>query len=285
MLEISMLHLLHGNIGCSIKIKKKKKVYYPTFFLIQHSKSYFNADQKIHFHRNTSEQEISELEELNRVAEESTEASGTEKDSPTSPTPGPTPFKNDRWYKFNDTTVEEVDFNEQMLIEECFGGTFTQSSEYKMLPEERVRYWNGYMLFYRVTDYRGLSQQNALKNGNELKQQRVSLAAKSKVTNDSLSELTELVSKGDEKGLFRTCLPPSIEQAVRSENLDFFKNRAVYDPDYFRFIYTMVKCFKDNSYFLSEEKSRENSLFISECCQLGLEFIFNTFFKTGKKLR
>ena len=100
-----------------------------------------------------------------------------------------------------------------------------------------------------------------------------------------MSELTELVSKGDEKGLFRTVLPPSIEQAVRSENLDFCKNRAIYDNDYFRFIYTLVKIFKDNNCFFSEDKSIENSLFITECCNLGLDFIFNTFFKTGKKLR
>lgn len=37
--------------------------------------------------------------------------------------------------------------------EECFGGTFTASSEFKMLPEERIRYWNAYMLFYRESNY------------------------------------------------------------------------------------------------------------------------------------
>lgn len=67
---------------------------------------------------------------------------------------------------------------------------------------------------------------------------------KSKVSSDSLSELAELVSRGDEKGLFRTCLPASIEQMVKSENLEFCKNRTVYDNEYFQFIYEMVKISK-----------------------------------------
>ena len=32
----------------------------------------------------------------------------------------------------------------------------------KILPEERVRYWNGYMLFYRETNYNGLFQQDVI---------------------------------------------------------------------------------------------------------------------------
>jgi hypothetical protein len=67
---------------------------------------------------------------------------------------------------------------------------------------------------------------------------------KSKVSGDSLSELAELVSKGDEKGLFRMSLPASIEQIVKSENLEFCKNRTIYDHDYFHFIFEMVKISK-----------------------------------------
>ena len=64
------------------------------------------------------------------------------------------------------------------------------------------------------------------------------------MSGDSLSELAELVSRGDEKGLFRTCLPPSIEQIVKSENLEFCKNRTIYDNDYFQIIYELVKISK-----------------------------------------
>ena len=43
----------------------------------------------------------------------------------------------------------------------------------KILPEERVRYWNGYMLFYREANYNGLFQQDVLRNANNrLKQQK-----------------------------------------------------------------------------------------------------------------
>lgn len=153
----------------------------------------------------------------------------------------------EKWYKYNDTTVEEVNFNDNMLMEECFGGTFTASSEYKMLPEERVRYWNAYMLFYRETGYNSHIQRNNIKNSDKIRQRREVInsgAYKSKISRDSLSELAELVTRGDEKGLFRTVLPPAIEQAVKTENLEFCKNREIYDFDYFNFVYSMIRIFK-----------------------------------------
>ena len=153
----------------------------------------------------------------------------------------------EKWYKYNDTTVEEINFNDNALIEECFGGTFTASSEYKMLPEERVRYWNAYMLFYREPGYNSHMQRNNIKNSDKIRQRREIInsgAFKSKVSRDSLSELAELVTRGDEKGLFRTTLPPAIEQAVKTENLEFCKNREIFDFDYFHFVYSMVKIFK-----------------------------------------
>ena len=109
-----------------------------------------------------------------------------------------------------------------------------------------------------------------------------------------------MVSKGDEKGIFRIGLPPAIEQIVRSENLEFCKNRSVYDKDYFNFIYDMIRIFKDinggcdgnnhnevfsgfnNQIRISAEEQEE---FYGEASSLGLEFLFNTYFKTGKKLR
>jgi hypothetical protein len=92
------------------------------------------------------------------------------------------------------------------------------------------------------------------------------------------------VSRGDEKGLFRTHLPPAIERIVKMENLEFCKNREIYESDYFQFIYKMVKIFKENFYF-GENRIKENSLFAVESTNLGLEFLYNTYFKTGKKLR
>ncbi len=226
-----------------------KKIMYDLVGIVVHSGQanaghYYSFIKGNLIDENNCDAELCELEELNQMIEDSLDdtkvldsASSNKSDTPS--------FKNEKWYKFNDTTVEEVTMTEAMMVEECFGGTFTQSSEYKMLPEERVRYWNGYMLFYRVSDYSGSSQQSMLREANlKLKQHRMSFSSRSKTGNDSLSELTELVSKGDEKGLFRTHMPSSIEKAVKSENLDFCKNRAVYDADYFNFIYMMVRIFK-----------------------------------------
>jgi len=53
---------------------------------------------------------------------------------------------------------------------------------------------------------------------------------------DSLKQLTELVHKGEKKGLFSNKMPARIQQVVREENLMFMRNRNVYDADYFTFV-------------------------------------------------
>ena len=57
---------------------------------------------------------------------------------------------------------------------------------------------------------------------------------------DSLVELTELVHKGEKRGLFMDKMPARIQQVVRDENLRFMKNRGVYDVDYFRFVRDLI---------------------------------------------
>ena len=58
---------------------------------------------------------------------------------------------------------------------------------------------------------------------------------------DSLVELTELVHKGEKKGLFTDKMPARIQQVVRDENLRFMKNRGVYDADYFSFLLRLTR--------------------------------------------
>lgn len=53
-------------------------------------------------------------------------------------------------------------------------------------------------------------------------------------------ELTELVHKGEKKGIFMDEMPASIHQIIQAENLTFVKNRDVYNTDYFRFIRDLV---------------------------------------------
>jgi len=60
---------------------------------------------------------------------------------------------------------------------------------------------------------------------------------------DSLKQLTELVHKGEKKGLFSNKMPARIQQVIREENLLFMRNRNVYDADYFTFV--RVLCSKN----------------------------------------
>ncbi|CAF4519786.1 unnamed protein product, partial [Rotaria magnacalcarata] len=61
---------------------------------------------------------------------------------------------NNQWYRFNDTTVEEIQLTEQMLEEECFGGTFRvqKDTNNNSSSEERIRFWNAYMLIYQCIE-------------------------------------------------------------------------------------------------------------------------------------
>jgi ubiquitin carboxyl-terminal hydrolase 9/24 len=57
---------------------------------------------------------------------------------------------------------------------------------------------------------------------------------------NSLQELTELVHKGEKKGIFHGRMPAPIQRAVREENLQFMKNRDIYDADYFQFVHKLA---------------------------------------------
>ncbi|XP_078316796.1 ubiquitin carboxyl-terminal hydrolase 24-like [Crassostrea virginica] len=63
---------------------------------------------------------------------------------------------------------------------------------------------------------------------------------KGDLDSNSFMELTELVHKGEKKGIFMDEMPASIHQIIQSENLTFVKNRDVYNTDYFRFIRDLV---------------------------------------------
>ena len=102
---------------------------------------------------------------------------------------------------------------------------------------------------------------------------------------DSLSQLAELISKGDEKGIFRRMgFVPEIEQIVKAENLEFCRNRAIYEPNYLNFIFNMSRVFKELD-LLGENRYHDSEMFAFEATNLSLEFLYNTYFKIGKKLR
>ena len=57
---------------------------------------------------------------------------------------------------------------------------------------------------------------------------------------DSLMELTELVHKGERRGIFTDKMPASIHRVIQAENLQFVKNRDVYNQEYFKFVKNFV---------------------------------------------
>ncbi len=123
----------------------------------------------------TPDQELYELEQLNQSIDETIaenikcQIQSQANENNTANT------SNDKWYKFNDTSVEEINFTDATLADECFGGTFISTSEFKVLPEERVRYWNAYMLFYRELDYNNQpkqQQRNVINSMDKLRQRR-----------------------------------------------------------------------------------------------------------------
>ncbi|XP_073449988.1 ubiquitin carboxyl-terminal hydrolase 24 isoform X3 [Aquarana catesbeiana] len=200
-----------------------------------------------------------------------------------------------KWYKFNDTVVEEFDLNDETIEYECFGGeyrpkVYDQSNPY---PDVRRRYWNAYMLFYqRVSDQNSpvLPKKSRVSVVRQ-EAEDLSLSAPSSPDispqssprphrpNDRLSILTKLVRKGEKKGLFVEKMPLRIYQMVRDENLKFMRNRDVYNSDYFSFVLSLA------SVNATKLKHPNYSSMARVSVQLAIQFLFHTYLRTKKKLR
>ncbi|KAL3868453.1 hypothetical protein ACJMK2_041259 [Sinanodonta woodiana] len=183
-----------------------------------------------------------------------------------------------KWFRFNDTIVEEFEMNDTSLESECFGGTYKakvydQSNSY---PEERQRYWNGYMLYYeRMEETK--TPLSAKKS--KLITKKLPANGRSRLDSDSLMELTELVHKGERRGIFMEKMPASIQRLIHAENLTFVKNRDVYNQEYFKFVKNHVA---RNSNQVTCPQYSEMSVW---SIQLGIKFLFNTYFRTKIKTR
>ncbi|GFO40772.1 ubiquitin carboxyl-terminal hydrolase 24, partial [Plakobranchus ocellatus] len=182
-----------------------------------------------------------------------------------------------KWFKFNDTVVEEFDMNDQTVEQECFGGSYRakvydSSNSY---PEDRLRYWNGYLLFYeRIEDLRSPI---TAKRSKIIARRVLPEGGKRSLNSDSLMELTELVHKGERKGIFMDRMPAGIQQVIHAENITFVKNRDIYNPEYFTFVRQLVSC----------NKSHQEDADFEEMCiqsmQLTTRFLFNTYLRTRLK--
>ncbi|RNA35230.1 ubiquitin carboxyl-terminal hydrolase 24-like, partial [Brachionus plicatilis] len=147
-----------------------------------------------------------------------------------------------KWFKFNDTYIDEIKIDEKFLIEECFGGNFNKKDSY--LPEERTRYWNAYMLFYKRKsfDSKSLFKVDDFNRKNEEKIQ----------FRDSISELSDLVEQCDHK-----VKEYQLDKEIRIENLNLLKQNLIVNETYFQtidLIFNFLFCI----YFKLKNKLKNN---------------------------
>ncbi|KAK7081025.1 Ubiquitin carboxyl-terminal hydrolase 24 [Halocaridina rubra] len=198
-----------------------------------------------------------------------------------------------RWYKFNDTTVEPVEMTDILLEQECFGGTYKAKVSYDSsnpLPEDRLRYWNGYMLVYDSTDERintpktpktprvGVTSRSfRASTSSARKSLSMSKGSSEKRARTSLCELTQLLQQGERQGMFREHMPPRIFATIMHENLTFLKNRDVYSQDYYTFILQLCTANMDKI------KNETKNLLYVQAAYLGVNFLLNTYIRTKVK--
>jgi len=190
-----------------------------------------------------------------------------------------------QWYRFNDTTVEEIQLTEQILEEECFGGNFRVQKENSNTNEERTRFWNAYMLVYRCIEPSKLLPPPSFVH-RSLSNVPIRISQR-----DSLSQLADLVSQSENSDLFKVenaSIPSSVSVCVKEENLEFVKNRDTFCDDYFQFVFKLCRvCFDEIDLPLDIElieiENVETSFDLST--KLALNFLFNTHLRTHRRLR
>ncbi|KFM65449.1 Ubiquitin carboxyl-terminal hydrolase 24, partial [Stegodyphus mimosarum] len=201
-----------------------------------------------------------------------------------------------KWFKFNDITVEEFEMNDMTLEAECFGGTYKakvrdSSNSY---PEVRQRYWNAYMLFYEKieevtrtprTPRKAMNKFSFRKSDKDLSsinrtpsKQSPAKHSSPQRQRDSLSQLTQLVDKGERHGLFLDKMPARIQQVVRDENLRFMHNRDIYNESYFYFIrqllFANINLMQSSSFSIYA---------VDSLLPLSMNFLFNTYLRYKKR--
>ena len=102
-----------------------------------------------------------------------------------------------------------------------------------------------------------------------------------KEARESLSQLSDLLEKGEKKGIFTSRMPPSIERSIREENLRFMQNRDVYCEQYNKFMFDLatVNMYKQRLGQEQYDQLCKNSV------QLSINFLFNTYYHLKMKKR
>ena len=101
-----------------------------------------------------------------------------------------------------------------------------------------------------------------------------------KEARESLSQLSDLLEKGEKKGIFSVSrMPPSIERAIREENLRFMQNRDLYSDDYNSFMFDLATV---NTY---KQRSQDYVELSQESVKVAVQFLFNTYYHVRRRRR
>lgn len=200
-----------------------------------------------------------------------------------------------KWFKFNDITVEEFEMSPNNLAEECFGGTYKSKVYEKgtQYQEDRLRYWNAYLLFYER-----MGESEVRRNRSSDGKSRVTFFTKpddssihspltsspdtsppnspKQAIDKRLSQLSNLIRKGDQRRMFTSKMPASISHLVREENLQFMRNRDVYCQKYFDFVKELAS--------VNLNCVDGFPAIAVTSLQLSTQFLFNTYFRTRRTL-
>lgn len=192
-----------------------------------------------------------------------------------------------KWFKFNDTTVEAFEMNDETLATECFGGKYKvkKDNSNSSLPENRQRYWNAYILVYEAVAPITPSSRTSLRksHSSQVVQTRsrkvlsTSHLSTSRISEprESLSQLTDLLEKGEKRGIFSNRMPASIERTIQEENLRFLENRDVFSDEYYRFIHELMSA---NLHTMRGRGTDQYSTICQETAKLGVNFLLHSYF-------
>ena len=156
-----------------------------------------------------------------------------------------------RWLRFDDGDVAEVKIDQEAMQKEFFGGTYASetwdASQRRMVPRQKERWWNGYMLFYERTV--------------------------------SAGPAAGAVAPVDR-------IPPHIDLLVHEQNIRLLYRREVYSADYFQFVLSLcyVNC-EQLMAIDSHPENKELQQLGTLTLDLMLSFILRYAFRTEEGIR
>jgi len=118
---------------------------------------------------------------------------------------------------------------------------------------------------------------------------------------ESLTQLSDLLEKGEQSLFFASRMPSTIEREIQEENLQFLQNRDVYSEDYYRFIFQLCQVnsrtsgggggaggFSSKSIVAASsvaERAERTSLMRRESVRLSVHFLLNSYLHVKKRQR